>query len=185
MSDEQSSLSDRELELVRLLATGATNREIAREMEISVNTVKVHLRNIYGKLDVASRTEATMVAVRQGWVSVPRTEEETEEAGPVEKVFPRVERWARVSPAKRIGLVVASLLALAALFLPQVLQGRANGNGTDPIVGVFPTAASGTSSGRWHTNAQMPTPRSNLAVAAQGRLVYAIGGVGNDGVTAR
>ena len=190
MSDEQTPLSDREMELVRLLATGATNHQIARELVISVNTVKVHLRNIYAKLGVASRTEATMVAVRQGWVEVPSSDEEAEPAeeeiaAPSLSDLPRPERWPRVSWVKRLALVVASLLAVMALFLPRVLQGGANGAETDPIGGVFPTAPVDPTRTRWHTQAQMPTPRTGLAVAAHENLVYAIGGVSSDGATAR
>ena len=190
MSDEQAPLSDREMELVVLLATGATNQQIARELVISVNTVKVHLRNIYAKLGVASRTEATMYAVRQGWVEVPASEEE--EGSPVEEVappslsdLPRPERWPRIPWAKRVALIVATLLALLALFLPQVLQGFANGAETDPIGGVFPTVPVDPARTRWHTRAQMPTPRTGLAAAVHDGLVYAIGGVGTDGVTAK
>ena len=189
MSEELTPLSDREMELVRLLATGATNQQIARELVISVNTVKVHLRNIYAKLGVASRTEATMFAVRQGWVEVAPAEEETEQAGeeetPLLSALPRPERWPRVSLAKRIALVVATLLAMTAFFLPQVLQGGGDGAEADPISGVFPTVPIDAATSRWDTRSHMPTPRTGLAVAAYEDLVYAISGVSSDGVTAK
>src|SRR5690349_2030186 len=68
MSNDSSQISEREREILRLVATGATNQQIAYQLNISVNTVKVHLRNIFGKIGVASRTEATVFAVRSGLV---------------------------------------------------------------------------------------------------------------------
>jgi len=61
-------LSEREREVLALAAQGASNRAIADELELSVRTVHAHMRNIFTKLDVASRTEAVMAGVRQGWL---------------------------------------------------------------------------------------------------------------------
>jgi DNA-binding CsgD family transcriptional regulator/N-acetylneuraminic acid mutarotase len=70
MSNDSSQISEREREILRLVATGATNQQIAYQLNISVNTVKVHLRNIFGKIGVTSRTEATVFAVRSGLVQL-------------------------------------------------------------------------------------------------------------------
>ena len=51
-------LSEREIEILQLIAEGLTNPEIADRLYLSLNTVKVHTRNIYGKLDVHNRTQA-------------------------------------------------------------------------------------------------------------------------------
>jgi len=62
------SLSARELEVLTLLARGQSNKEIAMELRISETTVKSHLRSLFAKLDVLSRTEAITVASRRGLV---------------------------------------------------------------------------------------------------------------------
>lgn len=59
---EDSVLSGRELEVLRLVAAGSTNSEIARKLWVTEQTVKFHLSNIYRKLEVANRTEASHYA---------------------------------------------------------------------------------------------------------------------------
>jgi DNA-binding CsgD family transcriptional regulator len=55
-------LSDRELDVVKLMADGLTNQEIADRLYISLNTIKTHISNIYSKLNVARRTQAIQKA---------------------------------------------------------------------------------------------------------------------------
>lgn len=64
------SLTDRELGVLRLAARGMSNKEIARSMDLSARTVQVHLAHIFSKLQVASRTEAVVRALREGWFSL-------------------------------------------------------------------------------------------------------------------
>ena len=62
--------SARELAAIRLLARGASNDEIAVGLGISVKTVESHLRRLFGRYGVLSRTELAMLAVREGWLGV-------------------------------------------------------------------------------------------------------------------
>jgi DNA-binding NarL/FixJ family response regulator len=64
-------LTERELEVLRLVAQGLNNREIARQLFISENTVKNHVRNILEKLQLHSRMEAVMYAVREKLLEIP------------------------------------------------------------------------------------------------------------------
>ncbi|WP_286976965.1 response regulator transcription factor [Candidatus Aquicultor secundus] len=63
-------LTDREVEVLTLAARGKSNKEIAEELSVSVRTVEAHLGHIFNKLDVGSRTEAVILALRKGWVGL-------------------------------------------------------------------------------------------------------------------
>jgi NarL family two-component system response regulator LiaR len=68
-----SQPTERETQVLKLAAKGMTNREIARELTISVRTVQVHLSNIFNKMGVGSRTEAVLHALREGWLTLEDT----------------------------------------------------------------------------------------------------------------
>ena len=63
-------LSKRETEILRLAAKGMSNQEIARELFLSRRTVQAHLASIFRKMDVGSRTEAILQALRKGWLAL-------------------------------------------------------------------------------------------------------------------
>jgi NarL family two-component system response regulator LiaR len=63
----EDPLTGRELEVLRLIARGMTNQEIADKLVVSERTVRTHVSNILEKLHLANRTQATLYALREGW----------------------------------------------------------------------------------------------------------------------
>lgn len=68
---ESAEVTDRELEIIQLISEGLSNKQIARDLELSLYTVKNHVHNILDKLGVRDRREAVSFAVREGWIKQP------------------------------------------------------------------------------------------------------------------
>jgi DNA-binding NarL/FixJ family response regulator len=66
-----ASLTPRELEVLQLIVSGKSNKEIASQLELSVNTVAVHRANIMDTLGIHKTAELVVYAIRHGLVSVP------------------------------------------------------------------------------------------------------------------
>ena len=64
----KAELTERELEVLRLVAQGHSNREIAESLGLSINTIECHAKNIFRKLEVRTRSAAVHSAARQGWL---------------------------------------------------------------------------------------------------------------------
>jgi len=67
---ESERLSEREMEVLVLAARGMSNKNIAHELVLSERTVQAHLGNIFRKMEVSSRTQAVLDAMRKGWLSL-------------------------------------------------------------------------------------------------------------------
>ena len=65
---ESTNLSPREFQIAKHLGLGLTNKEIARFLDLSYETIKEHVQKIFRKLKVSDRTQAAVFAVKQGWV---------------------------------------------------------------------------------------------------------------------
>jgi DNA-binding CsgD family transcriptional regulator/N-acetylneuraminic acid mutarotase len=187
MSNAEAPISDREIEVLRLVATGATNREIAIRLVISVNTVKVHLRNIFEKLDVQSRTEATLYAIQQGWVEVDGVEPAATDL-PHEGTTAPVTVTSMQKPLswwQRAYLLVALTAAFTLLLLPflrQEVQAVPLPNLiTDQPMPSSPSLI--TEPSRWIHLSDLPIPRARLALAAHNGQLFAVGGDQETGVT--
>ncbi len=120
----ENPLSGREMDVAELLATGASNSEIAHDLNISPHTVKVHVRNIYEKLNVSSRTEASMLLVQRGWLIVkgmsPPQELLSDQQPPAPR--PLADRPARPTTWQSLWMFGSLLVLFLAFWLPSALQ---------------------------------------------------------------
>lgn len=207
MAEAGEPLSEREQAVLEKLADGLTNREIALNLNISPNTVKVHVRNIYTKLDVSSRTEATTAAIQKGLLAVPGAEPATEPDEPGELV----------DEAKLVGTEVDEAPAEALVAVPAVEDSGSSPTGrpwrlsifililvAGLLIGALATAWYLSNDGQptptsqaeaedafqprlldnsnWRTGRPLPTERANMAVASVGLDLYLIGGEVEAGV---
>ena len=170
---ENNNLSEREIETLVLVAQGLSNKEIAQALYISINTVKVHLRNIFEKIQVASRTEATLYAIEQGIIPSPGPEPRYN--APDELIATPTRAWVRKNWWLGIPFGLAIIIGLTLLVLNQTIFPQ-------------PTPTPNTIQGvatvqRWAELAPMSIARASLAVAAVDNAIYAIGGDTAEGVT--
>ncbi len=190
---ETSELSERELDILKLVATGASNKEIAQKLFISSNTVKVHLRNIFTKIGVTSRTEAAMYAVRTGLVvhaptqPIPEdVEPELSQPGAVPAIDDMTATGQAASPVKNKRLRWAPYVLIAGVVGLVFLGLRLS-----PSLAIFstPTLVPSpqvvpTPLPHWNPLETLPTSRSDPALVAYANQIYAIGGLDAQGVYA-
>lgn len=176
-----NDLSERELEILRLVAGGASNKQIAHTLTISANTVKVHLRNIFTKIEVASRTEAAMFAVREGLVEpggiYVGNEMNSQEDLSILNGDPATASGNQVD-IKRWILIAMPFIIILAVSLAFI-----RGRGSEPPIETTSSPTANTIPTRWKDMTSMPTSRHGFAVAVFENHIYAIGGESINGVT--
>jgi DNA-binding CsgD family transcriptional regulator len=208
---KENDLSEREREILRLVATGASNKEIAQKLVISTNTVKVHLRNIFAKIDVTSRTEATLYAIRLGLVLSPtglqdllvRPAEKTDRDDnnghaplyPENAITPQETRGvlAGVEPAVTVltparnplrrNLIVAGGVVLLVILVFFAFQGVSSLMRGSALNSTQANPFSQPSQSRWQALGSLPIAVSGLAATVYENRIYIIGGDTGQGVT--
>jgi len=190
---KQNDLSEREIEILSLVAKGKSNKDISQELFISPNTVKVHLRNIFSKIGVTTRTEATLFAIREGMVKVngmstsdnieavkadpvmvdePLTSDLSQEGISLNLLVPIYRRYAVLLVAG----VVLILIGVVYFAFRNGFPTLANNPNITPITPSEPL--------RWEPLQAMPTPRGALALELFDNQIYTIGGENASGVLA-
>ena len=176
-NESTPNLSKRQIEVLRAVAKGLSNQEIAQELTISSNTVRVHLRNIFEKIEVQSRTEATMWAVQHGLivtetskptVEEPATEEPDSISIPTGPLIPSLAIW------QRLYFVFALVAAGLFLFVP-VIKSALHQPERGPLPPRF--------NNRWQDVSQMSLARSDLTLVTVEGELYIIGGNRTSGPT--
>lgn len=169
---DPNELSEREQEILRLVARGKSNKEIALAVFLSVNTVHTHMRNIFRKINVSSRTEATLFAIENRIIQSPGAEA----LPPVETIAPPTEP-AKPGFLKRywwlVGILGLGLIA-GVLFLsfPNIFRKPASQSTEQP-------------GEQLQQLSPLPEGRTDLAMIGYNNFLYAIGGKSAKGISGR
>lgn len=172
---ENNPLSEREREILQLVSQGKSNKQIALDLIISVNTVKVHVSNIYQKIGVASRTEATLYAIENRIIPNP-------DSGSMDRLATTIEgepvittERKRLTGLQRLLLLFFFLLVLGSL--GYILIDRASQSEENNVIREL-------NNNRWSRLEDLPTSTSYAASTTYDAHIYLIGGSANGGVSA-
>jgi len=194
MAEPGDSLSDRELAVLEGLIAGSTNRKIAHELDISPNTVKVHVRNIFAKLGVSSRTEAATLAIKRGVVTVPALDPDPEPVQqPVSDPAGELDATLETNLGRRSywRWILFVMILLAGLIIGALAENWLGAGDPTPDAPTSVAAAQTTplqkptepfENTRWFTGESLPRARANMAMASVGLNLYLIGGEVEAGV---
>lgn len=175
---ENNLLTSRETEILGLIAEGKSNKEIAAELFISVNTVKVHVSNIFQKIEVSSRTEATLFGIEHGVVEFPRPATEDLESMVSAGNYAEPTKWE--SFQKKYWWLFLSLVVGLMIGLTMLM---ANNNIFASPTSTPNAIVDSLSQDRWTQAAVIPQPRAGMAVATAQNYIYVIGGATDEGAS--
>ncbi|MDM8528664.1 kelch repeat-containing protein [Anaerolineales bacterium HSG24] len=200
-NNTSSQLSARELEVLTIVATGASNQQVANELFLSVYTVKKHMSRIHSKLGVQSRVEAVMLALKEGWITLPGHEKPGhEKQAEAESSFTEPPDPIQLPPEPKLYLVASSLhymarwqqvylffailLTLALMLIPIRPQSEIEAVyiplhlKSESLPTPVPTVAPAMPQ-NWAYHTELRMPRAQLAVVPLDGSLFTIGGSDN------
>ena len=176
---DDNLLSDREIEVLQLVGQGKSNKEIAVDLNISVNTVKVHIGRIFQKINVTSRTEATLYAIENGIVSpaLPPNSQKPIDDYIVLDSLPSKKKAFINKNSILVMIILAVIIFAFVIFM--VSQTSNPTRSTSTLMVDF------TAEDRWIAYDPLPTSRSNMAATTYESNIYVIAGTSDNGVSSK
>jgi len=174
---DTNPLSEREREILQLVSQGKSNKEIASDLFISVNTVKVHVSNIYQKIGVSSRTEATLYAIENGIINpaLPLGGQDTTIGTLKAEELPS----GKVNSLRKVFILILILLSIPIVVIAVLLLIRNN----QPKESSSSLIVNFSAEDRWSAYNPLNIPRSDMAAVTYESQIYAIGGNVKEGVS--
>jgi len=179
---DNNPLSDREREILQLVSQGKSNKQIAADLFISVNTVKVHVSNIYQKIGVSSRTEATRYGIEHGIIESPASPSNSDALLSPSTTLAdnnEINNW-KVVVKKYLWVIIPLGIILIIYFSSLIASASTSSTPTTSVDPLYEALIKQ----QWQDLKPMPRARARMAAVAFDNEIYVIAGETNQGVSA-